>query len=282
MEKTRPVPERVTMGESGVGFWGSMGALALILALTFLPLQAVGAGGGDVRLDRMEPNLRDRASLQLGAGLYMNYCMGCHSLRYSRYERVADDLGIPHDLMKANLMFDPGQKIGALMENSTADDMAKRWWGVAPPDLTLVARARGTDWLYTYLRSFHADESRPWGVNNRVFPDVGMPHAMLDLQGLQGCAMGPVAAARGGIKRDPLTGKDILEDPCGNFEILEEGALSPEEFDRAVYDMVNFLAYVGEPSALDRQRIGVYVLVSVLFFFVFAWLLNREYWKDVH
>jgi len=282
MEKTRPVPERVTMGESGVGFWGSMGALALILALTFLPLQAVGAGGGDVRLDRMEPNLRDRASLQLGAGLYMNYCMGCHSLRYSRYERVADDLGIPHDLMKANLMFDPGQKIGALMENSTADDMAKRWWGVAPPDLTLVARARGTDWLYTYLRSFHADESRPWGVNNRVFPDVGMPHAMLDLQGLPGCAMGPVAAARGGIKRDPLTGKDILEDPCGNFEILEEGALSPEEFDRAVYDMVNFLAYVGEPSALDRQRIGVYVLVSVLFFFVFAWLLNREYWKDVH
>jgi len=282
MEKTRPVPERVTMGESGVGFWGSIGALALILALTFLPLQAVGAGGGDVRLDRMEPNLRDRASLQLGAGLYMNYCMGCHSLRYSRYERVADDLGIPHDLMKANLMFDPGQKIGALMENATADDMAKRWWGVAPPDLTLVARARGTDWLYTYLRSFHADESRPWGVNNRVFPDVGMPHAMLDLQGLQGCAMGPVAAARGGIKRDPLTGKDILEDPCGNFEILEEGALSPEEFDRAVYDMVNFLAYVGEPSALDRQRIGVYVLVSVLFFFVFAWLLNREYWKDVH
>lgn len=281
LEKTKPVPERVTMN-GGIGFWGSIGGLALILALTALPLKAVGASGGNVHLDHMEVDLHDQSSLQNGAGLYMNYCMGCHSLQYSRYGRVADDLGIPHDLMEANLMFDPDQKIGSLMENSTADDMAKRWWGATPPDLTLVARARGTDWLYTYLRTFYADPSRPWGVNNKVFKDVGMPHVLLELQGLQTCSAGPVAAANGGVKRDPLTGEDILEDPCGRFEIVEEGKLSAEEYDEAVYDLVNFLAYVGEPAALKRERIGVYTLLFILLFTVFAWLLNREYWKDVH
>ena len=282
MEKTRPVPERVTMGAGGIGFRGSVGGLVLILALTMLPLKAVGAGGPDVTLDHMEPDLRDKASLQTGAGIYMNYCMGCHSLQYSRYERVADDLGIPHDLMEANLMFDPSRKIGSLMENATDDAMAKRWWGATPPDLTLVARARGTDWLYTYLRTFHADESRPWGVNNTVFPDVGMPHALLELQGLQGCTTGPVAAAYDGVRRDPLTGEDIPEEPCGGFEILDEGKMSPREFDKAVFDLVNFLAYIGEPAALERQRIGVYVLLFILLFLMLAWLLNREYWKDVH
>ena len=280
-EKTRPVPERVTM-KGGLSLWGVMGAILLIGLLTLLPLTAVGASGPGVELDRMKPSLRDKASLQTGAGLYMNYCMGCHSLQYSRYERVADDLGIPHDLMRAHLMFDPKQKIGDLMKNSTDDALAKRWWGVAPPDLTLIARARGTDWLYTYLRTFYADDSRPWGVNNKVFPDVGMPHAMLELQGLQTCAMGPLLEARGGVRRDPLTGRDILGDPCGRYEVTTEGALSPEEFDRAVFDLVNFLAYVGEPGALERERIGYYVLAFILFFFLFAWLLNREYWKDIH
>ena len=117
---------------------------------------------------------------------------------------------------------------------------------------------------------------------NKVFPDVAMPHALLELQGLAACSMGPIAAANGGIKRDPLTGEDILEDPCGRFDIVDEGALSPAEFDKAVFDLVNFLAYVGEPAALDRQRIGIYSLLFILLFFVFAALLNREYWKDVH
>ncbi len=287
MERTKPVPERVTM-DGGIGIWGSLGGLILILLLAFLPLKAVGAGAGNVHFDHMQPDLHDQASLQRGAGLYMNYCMGCHSLEYSRYQRVADDLGIPLDLMREHLIFDPNEKIGALMENAMDDAAAKRWFGAAPPDLTLVARARaghgrtGPDWLYTYLRTFYADDSRPWGVNNKVFPDVGMPHALLELQGLQECSMGPVAAANGGIKRDPLTGKDILEDPCGRFNIIEEGVLSPEEFDKAVFDLVNFLAYVGEPAALHRQRIGVYVLMFIVLFGMFAWLLNREYWKDVH
>jgi ubiquinol-cytochrome c reductase cytochrome b subunit len=281
MESTKPVPERTT-DNGGIGFWGSIAGLVLILGLAFVPLTAVGASGPAVALDHMEPDLDDNASLQSGAALYMNYCMGCHSLQYSRYERVADDLGVPHDLMMANLVFDSDQKIGALMENAMDDDMAKKWFGVTPPDLTLVARARGLDWLYTYLRTFYADDSRPYGVNNKVFPDVGMPHALLDLQGLQECAMGPSQAANGGVRRDPLTGRDIVDDPCGEFVIKEAGELSPEEFDRAIYDLVNFLAYVGEPAARDRTRIGTYVLLFIAFFFVFTWLLNREYWKDVH
>ncbi len=157
------------------------------------------------------------------------------------------------------------------------DELGKQWFGVVPPDLTLIARAKKPDYLYTYLRSFYEDPSRPLGVNNKVFPNVGMPHALLELQGLQGCAMG----SQGG-SRDPLTNESILDDPCGSFTLVEEGAMSPEEFDEAVYDLVNFLVYVGEPAALERQRIGVYVLLFIAVFFVFAWLLNREYWKDVH
>jgi ubiquinol-cytochrome c reductase cytochrome b subunit len=260
----------------GIGVWGSLAGLILILALTALPLKAVGASAG-VHLDDMQPDLHNQSSLQSGAATYMNYCMGCHSLQYSRYERVADDLGIPHDLMSANLVFDPDQKLGALMGNSMDSAAAKRWFGAKPPDLTLVARARGTDWLYTYLRTFYADTGRPWGVNNKVFADVGMPHALVELQGLAECVVAPVDAAR-----DPLTGKDVHEQPCGSLEITQPGELSPEEFDTAVYDLVNFLAYVGEPAALSRQRTGVYVLMFIALFFVFTWLLNREYWKDVH
>ncbi|MEP5764460.1 MAG: ubiquinol-cytochrome c reductase [Halieaceae bacterium] len=282
MEKTKPVPERVTMGEGGIGFWGSVGGLILILVLTALPLKAVGASGPGVHLDHMEVDLDNEASLQSGAALYMNYCMGCHELAFSRYERVGTDLNIPPDLVEANLIFDRDHKIGSLMTNAVSDSMIKQWFGAKPPDLTLAARARNPDWLYTYLRTFYADPSRPYGVNNKVFPDVGMPHALLELQGLQECAMGPVAAANGGVRRDPLTGEDILEDPCGNFTVVEEGSLSPAEYDAAVYDLVNFLAYVGEPAAMHRQRIGTYVLMFILLFFVFAWLLNREYWKDVH
>ena len=281
MEKTKPVPERVTMN-GGIGFWGSIAGLILILGLTILPLKAVGASGAGVHLDHMQPDLRDQSSLQSGAATYMNYCMGCHSLQYSRYERVADDLGIPHDLMSANLVFDPDQKLGALMDNAMDPAAAKRWFGATPPDLTLVARARagvshtGPDWLYTYLRTFYADPGRPWGVNNKVFADVGMPHAMLELQGLAECAAGSVAI------RDPLTGNDFHEESCARLEITQPGTLTPEEFDVVVYDLVNFLVYVAEPAALSRQRIGIYVLMFIALFFVFAWLLNREYWKDVH
>jgi ubiquinol-cytochrome c reductase cytochrome b subunit len=232
--------------------------------------------------DEFKANPHDKASLQSGAKYYMNYCMGCHSLKYARYNRVAEDLGIPEDLFEANLIFDPNIKIGSLMDNAMDDGTAKAWFGATPPDLTLVSRARQPEWLYTYLRTFYKDPTRPYGVNNKVFKDVGMPHVLLELQGMQECAMGPVQAHNGGVKRDPLTGEDILEDPCGRFTISQAGEMTPEEFDGAMYDLVNFLAYMAEPMAADRQRIGIFTLLFITLFFVLAWLLNREYWKDVH
>ncbi|MEM0953519.1 MAG: ubiquinol-cytochrome c reductase [Pseudomonadota bacterium] len=278
MEKTKPLPERVTM-DGGMGPLGVMGGIALIAALTVLPLKAVAAGGEGVHLDHMSPDLSDKASLQHGAGLYMNYCSGCHSLKYSRYQRVAEDLEIPEDLAAEYLVLDRDHKIGSLMTNSMPDELGKQWFGAVPPDLTLISRARSPDYLYTYLRTFYADDSRPMGVNNKVYPNVGMPHALIELQGLQTCAAGPL---QGAAKVDPLTNEPVLEDSCGSFKLVEEGALSPEEFDSAVYDLVNFLAYVGEPMKMQRQRIGVYVLLFIVVFFVFASLLSREYWKDVH
>ncbi|MEM1112051.1 MAG: ubiquinol-cytochrome c reductase [Pseudomonadota bacterium] len=284
MDKVKPVPQRVTF-DGGIGVWGSLGGLVLILALAFLPLRVVGAESaykcGAIPCDEFKADPSDTASLQSGAALYMNYCMGCHSLQYSRHNRVAQDLGIPEDLYMANLVFDPSQKFGSLMTSSMDKDTAKTWFGATPPDLTLVSRARQPEWLYTYLRTFYRDENRPYGVNNRVFKDVGMPHVLMELQGMQECAMGPVSAANGGVKRDPLTGEDILEDPCGQLKVAESGSMTTEEYDAAIYDLVNFLAYTAEPMAADRQRIGTFVLLFIVLFFVFAWLLNREYWKDV-
>jgi ubiquinol-cytochrome c reductase cytochrome b subunit len=239
--------------------------------------------------DEIQTDVTNLPSLQRGAQTYMNYCMGCHSLQYGRYQRTANDLNIPEDLFEQYLKFDQSAKIGALMTNAMDEAEAKKWFGAAPPDLTLVARARNPDWLYTYLRTFHADPSRPYGVNNRVFKDVGMPHVLAELQGMPECAPGPVHAANGGILRDPLTGEDVLFDengnalnPCGSFTYATEGSLTPEEYDAVIYDLVNFLEYMGEPVQAKRKRIGVYVLAFIALFFVFAYLLNREYWKDVH
>ncbi|MEQ9395027.1 ubiquinol-cytochrome c reductase [Haliea sp.] len=285
LDRTKPVPERVTM-DGGIGIWGSLAGLALILALTILPLKAVGATGdyncGSIPCDEITVDPSDKPSLQNGAKLYMNYCMACHSMKFSRYNRVAADLGIPEDLFQENLIFDPEVSIGSLMDNAMDDALSKVWFGVTPPDLTLVSRVRQPEWVYTYLRTFYKDDSRPYGVNNKVFKDVGMPHVLLELQGLQECAMGPVKADNGGVKRDPLTGEALLEKPCGQFTLASEGAMAPEEFDDAMYDLVNFLAYAAEPIAAERKRIGIYVLLFIALFFIFAWLLNREYWKDIH
>ena len=252
---------------------------ALLLAAAIPP--AMSAAGGEHALDSMQADLHDKPSLQRGMALYMNYCMGCHALQHARYERSAQDLGIPLDLMEELLIFD-GTRIGRRMENAMPPEKAERWFGVTPPDLSLIARARSHDWLYTYLRSFYADPSRPWGVNNRLFPDVAMPHAMLALQGLQRCMPGPVLAPNRGIKRDPLTGEDLLEEPCGRFDVSVPGAMTPAQYDTAVYDLVNFLAYTAEPYALERRRIGIYVMLFLAVLLVFSWLLKREYWKEVH
>jgi len=259
---------------------------ALFLILTIVPIKAVAAGGafacGTMPCDEMVPDLNDKESLQRGAKWFANYCMGCHSAKFSRYERVADDLDIPHDVMMENIVFDGG-KIGNLMEIPMQAQQSKGWFGATPPDLTLVARARNPEWLYTYLRNFYADDTRPTGVNNKVFDKVAMPHVMLELQGLPECAPGPVLDSHGKIKRDTVTGEPIAENACGSLKVGDiKGSMSEEEFDAAIYDLVNFLEYIAEPVAVERERLGVYVLLFLSVLFVFVYLLNREYWRDIH
>ena len=284
METTKPEPERITM-DGGIGFWRTIAAVLVVAFLVVLPLKAVGSESGKacgaIDCDPFKAQLTNNASLQNGAKLAVNFCMGCHSFKYSRWERVATDIGIPHQLMLDNMIF-TGQKIGGLMDIAMPADKAKEWFGATPPDLTLVARSRSPEWVYTYLKNFYADPTRPLGVNNKVFKDVGMPHALLDLQGLPECAPGPVLSANGGIKRDLMTGADILDDPCGTFEINQLGTLSVEEYDSAVYDLVNFLTYISEPMAEQRKHIGKMVLLFLLLLMVFTVLLNREYWKGLH
>ena len=283
LDKTKPVPERVTMN-GGMGPLRAAGLLIIIGLLTVLPLKAVGSESsfacGAIPCDTFEADPADQASLQHGAAVYANYCMGCHSLQYSRYNRVAKDLGIPEDLFKANLMFDPELKIGSHMDNAMDKANAKVWFGATPPDLTLISRARQPEWVYTYLRSFYRDDSRPYGVNNRVFAKVGMPHVLMELQGMPECAPAPVNDGQGEV--DPLTGEQLMEDPCARLEIAAAGMMSTQQFDETMYDLVNFLAYTAEPAKLERQRMGVFVMLFLAVFFMFAWLLSREYWKDVH
>jgi cytochrome c1 len=246
-------------------------------------------------LDHIEPDIHNQPSLQRGAKTYLNYCMGCHSLQYQRYKRTAADLGIPENLMLEHLVFDPDTRIGDLMENTMSGKNARNWFGASPPDLTLHSNLKGgPDWLYTYLRTFYRDDARPFGMNNLLFENVGMPHALLNLQGMQvaTCKQIPRLAANGGDVRDPITNEFITEEVCGaelihrGYSPLEKvegtGTLTTEEYDQVVYDLANFLYYIGEPARIDRTRIGWYVLLFLAIFYVFTWLLGREYHKDFH
>ncbi|WP_370981402.1 ubiquinol-cytochrome c reductase [Agaribacterium sp. ZY112] len=277
----KPVPERVQMkGLSKLLVW--IGFVGFLL-LAIVPLKAVAAGGGgcgSIPCDHFEADLDDKESLQRGAQLFTNFCMGCHSANFSRFERVADDLDIPHQLMLDNLVFGD-QKIGELMHISMAPEKSKKWFGATPPDLTLVARARSTDWLYTFLRNFYADESRPTGVNNKVFANVGMPHVLMELQGLPRCAPGPHRDSHGKVERDAL-GEPVLVE-CGSLEVSDvKGKMDKAQYDAAIYDLVNFLTYLSEPAAMSRPTIGIYVFLFLFVLMIFVVLLNREYWKDIH
>lgn len=246
-----------------------MKRLIFLLFVIVLPAAAWSAGSG-YHLDKANIDLENNASLQRGAKLFVNYCMGCHSAAHQRYNRFARDAGLTDEQVVENLIF-TGAKVGDLMENAMPKDEAKVWFGAAPPDLTLVARSRGVDWLYTYLRTFYLDDSRPYGVNNAVFPAVGMPHVLWELQGWQSPVIETSTDADGNEH-------EIVAD----FELVSEGALSPPEFDRAMRDLVNFLAYIAEPVALERKAIGTKVLLFVLLMMVVFYLLKKEYWKDVH
>ena len=259
-----------------------MKKLFAVLMLAVMPVFSFAAEQG-VQLDKVDIDVSDKAAMQDGARTFANYCMGCHSAKFQRYERVADDLGIPHEVMLDNLVF-TGAKIGDHMKIGMQPNDAKAWFGAAPPDLTLVARVRGTDWLYSYLRAFYEDPSRPWGVNNKVFPNVGMPNVLAPLQGRQVIGCKQVQIVEDGKKQyDPLTGTPLTHEACDQLTVLPKtGALTEEQFDEKIKNLVTFLAYSANPVKLEHQRIGTYVLIYLAFLFVFAYLLKREYWKDVH
>jgi len=220
----------------------------------------------------------DKESLQKGAQIFMNYCYGCHSLKYGRYNRVARDLGIPEDLFQENLMFGD-QKMGDLMAIGMDQLEAKEWFGVAPPDLTLETSLRGTDWVYTYLISFYEDETRPFGVNNKVYQNVAMPNVLRDIQGLQvsTCKQVPKLAANGGLNQDPLSGEVITEEQCGFLQIEQEGEMATEEFKESMKNLTNFLSYMSDPIKEERKYIGKFVILYLLIFTVLSYLLYREF-----
>jgi len=242
-----------------------------LFVLLFALLPAFGfAAGGNFHLDKANNDIRDEASLQRGAKTFMNYCFACHSTQYQRYERVATDLDIPLNLMRENLMFDSAAVVGDLMVNNMPQDDAAKWFGVAPPDLTLTARVRGVDWLYTYLRSFYEDPSRPFGVNNVIFPSVGMPHVLQELQGVPK----PV------FETQVIDGEEVQV--VVGVKADSTGELSQAEYDDAVRDLVNFLEYAGDPVQVERENMGIWVLLFLLVFTGVAFLLYKEYWRDIH
>ncbi|MEC4767007.1 cytochrome c1 [Halomonas sp. CUBES01] len=243
----------------------------IALIAIFVPLAAVAAGGASVP-HSMEPDLQDRVSLQNGMKLYVNYCMGCHSLEYQRFSRAAEDLGIPRDIVENNVIFSPDLAFNDQMQTAMDEVNGETWFGAAPPDLTLSARLHGTDWLYSYLLSFYQDPERPTGVNNTVFELVAMPNVLEPLQGVQEKVCDDAAASEEGEASDA---------DC-RLEVTEQGELSPEAFERAVYDLTNFLAYVGEPSKLKAQALAPKVLIFLFIFGVMAYFLKREYWRDIH
>ena len=242
----------------------------LLIALALMPAGlALAQEGGEIALRHAGTDITDIKSLQRGARDFMNYCSGCHSLTYLRYNRMAADLKIPESELAANLMFTTDKTFETI--NSAMPKDSEGWFGKPPPDLSLIARERGVDYLYSYQKGFYVDRARMWGVNNLYLPGVAMPHVLASLSGLQE----PV------YKNEP--------DSAGNahmvlvdVKLTAPGALSEQEYDVFCRDIANFLDYAGEPVKAKRQSLGVFVTLFLLAGFVFAYLLKKEYWKDVH
>jgi ubiquinol-cytochrome c reductase cytochrome c1 subunit len=243
----------------------------LIAAFVLTPVLALapvlGSASENVTLDDAGIDLTDKASLQSGAKSFVNYCMGCHSLKYMRWNRMAQDLGIDDADLRQNYLIG-NAKPGDLMTIAMRPQDGEKWFGTEVPDLTLVARWRSPDWVYTYLKSFYVDPTRPYGVNNVIFPNVGMPNVLQGLQGTQDAVFGEHhgegAAAITGVK------------------LVEPGSMSPEQYDAMVRDITAFLTYAGEPMQLERQHLGIYVMAFLVVLFVLAYLMKKEFWKDVH
>ena len=240
----------------------------VLIIVALLAGGAAVAEEGGMALQPSGTDINNTESLQRGARNFMNYCSGCHSLKFMRYNRIATDLKIPEAELK-NLMFTSDKPFDTV--NSAMPAESEAWFGKQPPDLSLMARARGTDYLYSYLKGFYVDKTRPWGVNNLYLPATAMPHVLAERQGLQK----PVFKNEGdghGNARMVLAG----------VEPMTPGSMKPEEYDQFVRDITNFLDYAGEPIKAKRQSLGIFIMLGLLVFFVFAYLLKKEYWKDVH
>lgn len=247
----------------------------LIAVLAFVPA-AVMANTGGYPLDRAEDRSTDMAALQNGAKLFVNYCLNCHAASSMRYNRLKD-IGLTDEQIKGNLLF-TGEKVGDLMTTALKAKDAKAWFGAVPPDLSVIARAKssdagsGADWLYTYLRTYYKDESRPTGWNNMVFPDVGMPHVLWELQG--------VRTAKMIEEKDPHDESKVVHKFAG-FEKVTDGKMTAAEYDNAVTDLVAYLQWMGEPAQSTRKRMGVAVVMFLALLSLLAWRLNASYWKEV-
>lgn len=236
----------------------------LLVAMLLAPLAAFAAEG--YPLDRSPHDPRDLVSLQAGARTYMNYCLGCHGLQFMRYDALKE-LGLSETQIRDNLMY-TAEKVGEPIKIAINPKEAKSWFGVAPPDLSVVARSRGADWLYTYLRSFYRDPKTVTGWNNAVFPNVAMPHVLWTLQGQRALELiEPKEEGHAAVQY--------------KWSEITKGTQTATEYDETVRDLVNFLVYVGEPNGTHRKPIGIAVLFVLGLLFVFAYLLKKEYWKDV-
>lgn len=245
-----------------------MRKIIAMFALMLLPLAATAGGGSSVHLDDPQIDLSDKASLQRGAKVFLQYCLNCHSANYMRYNRLVSDLGMSEQEVTA--LMHTTDKIGETMSVNINHAEAKEFFGTLPPDLTVIARSRKPEWLYTYLRSFYRDDARPFGVNNVVFKDVAMPHVLADLQGVA----------------EPVTKQETK--PDGKTEtvvtgakLTHQGSLTPQQYDALVRDLVAYLVYMGEPAKLQRYAIGSYVLIFLLVLSLLLFLLKKEYWRDV-
>lgn len=277
--------------------------LALVAAVLVSAMNVYAAGAKVTTLPA-KINPKDTISLQRGAQTYMNYCLACHSMQYMRYDALVEYLHIPQEIVEQNLMFS-GDKVTDHITNTVPNAQSQGWFGKVPPDLTLVARVRGADWLYTYMKSFYVDDARPFGVNNTVFKDVGMPHVLAPLQGTQvesslarelqdKIAAANVALAyaqqqgdssaastQNAVINEATAAVEDLKMSGEYFQIASEGSLTAEEYDTVIRDLVNFLDFAGEPGKVDRHALGVKVILFLLVFFMFAYFLKQEYWKDI-
>jgi ubiquinol-cytochrome c reductase cytochrome c1 subunit len=272
-----------------------MKKLIAVLTLALAPIAGMAAGGPKVELQSANIDLNNHAAIQRGAKLFVNYCQGCHATQYVRYQLLTN-VGLTEDDIKDNLMF-ADAKVGDLMKIAMPAEDGGKWFGAAPPDLTLTARIKpgGEDWIYSFLKSFHTDPSRPLGVNNTVFQNVGMPHVLWELQGVQEpvykfevhhegatlAAFDTEAEADAYIKEQQGEGFR-LERVVDRLEMVQPGKMTPAEYDQVARDLATFLTYISEPMKLERQRMGVWVMLFLVVFTVIAYLMKKEWWKDVH